>query len=191
MQNIGIIEVGGNSYDKNLIFYYDTNTKPYKDTFGYDWEKHIPNKPSWPDWSKPYKYPTPNYNEFLDAIKKIANSEFYNNLKVDIVNDVLETVVYAELPYADKDSIKVKVLNDELTISANKKLPVYEDSKSDKIVRICERKSASYNRTLPLVKDTFKYDKITVSYEDGLLTITIPKTNKAVDRQTERIFTVK
>ena len=76
----------------------------------------------------------------------------------------------AELPGFSKDDIKIDIENDCLTISAERKLED-EDKKKNFVKR--ERFYGSYSRSFDVTGiDT---DAIEASYNDGVLTLTMPK----------------
>ena len=95
--------------------------------------------------------------------------------KVDIIQNEKEVVVKADVPGAKKEDINVTVTEDTLTIRGEVRSD-FEEKKDNYFHS--ERFFGSYSRTLPLpalVDDT----KATAKFEDGVLTVTIPKATKS------------
>jgi len=101
--------------------------------------------------------------------------------RVDVRDEENSYVLEAELPGTTEKDIDVKVENDLLQIST-KNEEEKEEKKKGYLMR--ERRSASYHRSFVLPKDTDR-DKIEANFKDGLLTLTIPKTEVAKPRQIE------
>jgi HSP20 family protein len=99
------------------------------------------------------------------------------------VVDILETdssfAVKAELPGVDKDHVHVHIDNNILTIKGEKKLEV-KDEKRHRI----ECSYGSFVRSFSLPQD-IEVEKIEASYKDGILTLTLPKLEKAQPKQIE------
>ena len=94
---------------------------------------------------------------------------------VDIIERDNEYVLEAEVPGLKKDEIRIDLKDGVLTISGERK---YEDEeKKDKYTRV-ERCYGSFTRSFTL-PDHVETDKIDASYKDGVLTVTLPKGEKA------------
>lgn len=105
---------------------------------------------------------TPAFNKM--NVPAVNISENNDNYKIDVA-----------APGLKKDDFKVNVENDVLTISTEKK----EDTTESK--EKFTRKEFSYSSfkhsfTLPELSDT---EKINASYENGVMSITIPKKEEA------------
>jgi HSP20 family protein len=99
---------------------------------------------------------------------------------VDIYEDAQQDVVIkAELPGLTRDAIKVTFENNTLVIEGGRELP--PDIAQDKYHRM-ERHYGTFRRsfTLPLSVDT---NKAQASYQDGVLTITLPRREETKPRQ--------
>lgn len=94
---------------------------------------------------------------------------------VDVTEDENEFLIKAELPEVNKKDVKVLIDNGVLQISGERKFE--KEEKGRKYHRI-ERSYGSFERcfTLP---ETSKPEAMTAEYEDGLLTVHVPK-NKEV-----------
>jgi HSP20 family protein len=94
---------------------------------------------------------------------------------VDITEDDKEYLVKAELPDLKKEEVKVTVENGELTISGERKLE--KEEKNKKYHRI-ERSYGSFVRSFTL-PEAVNGDKVNAEFKDGLLTVHLPKDEKA------------
>ena len=115
-----------------------------------------------------------NFDPFRE-LDKMERSFFGNGSVVSAFRtDVSDTgdafKLEAELPGFSKDDIKIDIENDCLTISAERKFDD-EDKKKNFVKR--ERFYGSYSRSFDVTGiDT---DAIEASYNDGVLTLTMPK----------------
>ncbi len=87
--------------------------------------------------------------------------------------------VTAELPGLKKDDVHVTLENNVLTLSGERKLKDEEETKDHHRV---ERRYGAFFRsfTLPNKVDT---DKVEATFEDGVLQLTIPKTEEVKPRR--------
>jgi HSP20 family protein len=88
---------------------------------------------------------------------------------VDLYEDKDHTFVRAELPGVNRDDINVEVVDGYLTITAARKTPA-ADGKGEE--------SFSLSRSVSL-NDEVHADKVTAAYENGILTVTLPKREEA------------
>ena len=97
--------------------------------------------------------------------------------------DISETddafVVKAELPGVDKDDVSVKIENGILTIRGEKKTEI-EDKKKHRI----ECTYGSFVRSFTLPQAT-KSDSIEAEYKNGILNLTIPKSEEVKPKEIE------
>jgi HSP20 family protein len=100
---------------------------------------------------------------------------------VDIFEEANEIRILAELPGVSPDDVKISVENNVLTVHGTKHQATEE--KSDRVHRY-ERSYGAFERsfTLPATVDA---EKIKARYEHGVLTVTLPKAEKAKPRQIE------
>jgi HSP20 family protein len=103
--------------------------------------------------------------------------------RVDVTEDDDNLYVKAEIPGVDKKDIKVTVVDDVLTISGEKKNETRDENKN--YYRI-ERTSGSFSRSFTLPAEVIS-DKISAEYKDGVLHITLPKSeeSKVVEKKIE------
>jgi len=96
--------------------------------------------------------------------------------------DVIETEgtieIKAELPGLERKDIDISLDGNVLVIKGEKKL---EKEETDKHYHRKERRYGSFYRALRLPAEVVS-DKINATYKDGLLTITLPKTEESKKR---------
>lgn len=98
---------------------------------------------------------------------------------VDIFESENELVVKAELPGIDPKDVELNVENNVLSISGHRKLE-FEDKKEN--YHRVERAYGSFSRSFSLPR-LIDETKIEAEYKDGVLTVHIPKHEKAKPRQ--------
>jgi HSP20 family protein len=101
--------------------------------------------------------------------------------RVDVRELEKEFVLRAELPGVTKENVKVAVENRTVTISGEKK---YERSEDNQNLHIQETAYGEFSRSFNL-GDGVDESKIKADFKDGILTLTLPKSEKAVARQIE------
>lgn len=110
---------------------------------------------------------------FENFINDAMFPAFYANsgqMKVDIKENEKEYIVEAEIPGVQKDEINLEIDEGRLTISVNKNEEVQEE-KENYIRR--ERRSSVMTRSF--VVDNIMAEKVSAKYENGLLSVTLPK----------------
>ncbi|MBI1804440.1 MAG: Hsp20/alpha crystallin family protein [Ignavibacteriae bacterium] len=100
---------------------------------------------------------------------------------VDVVEKESEFIVKAELPGVDRKDVKITVQNDILTISGEKR---HEEEKNDRNYQRVERSYGSFQRSFTL-PSTVANDRIEAAYDNGILTVSIPKVEEAKRREIE------
>lgn len=96
-------------------------------------------------------------------------------LAIDIADNEEAVVVKAEVPGCKADDIEISVHGNTLTISGEKKL---EEQRKEKGYYHLERSCGSFRRDLDLPADVDP-EKVEAVCKDGVLSITLPKTEKA------------
>jgi len=103
------------------------------------------------------------------------------NPSVDVAETSDEIEVKAEIPGVNKDDIDVTVENNRLIISGEKR---QEEEEEGKNYYRSERIYGSFRRifTLPTQADA---DRVKASFENGVLTVKIPKTEVAKGKKVD------
>ncbi len=105
-------------------------------------------------------------------------------MKTDVIEEEKDYKVQAELPGFRKEDIHVDMKDGNLTISASHKEDNdKKDEKTGKYIRR-ERREASFQRSF-YVGETVKPEDITAKYENGVLTLVVPKLQPQVEQKEE------
>jgi HSP20 family protein len=107
-----------------------------------------------------------------------AGSEDWN-IALDVVQRADEIVVKASSPGVKPEDIDLTIEDNILTIRAERKAD-FEDEKSQYLVR--ERPVGSFYRALRL-PDTVDANKVQSNYENGVLTVVLPKAEEKKKKQ--------
>jgi HSP20 family protein len=94
---------------------------------------------------------------------------------VEIAEDKEQVIVKAEIPGLKKEDIQVNLSDNLLTISGERK---EETEKKEKGYYYSERSYGSFSRTIQLPAEV-KTDKASAKFKDGVLEISLPKTEQA------------
>lgn len=92
---------------------------------------------------------------------------------VDLYEDESNAYVRAELPGVIRDDIQVEMIEGNLSISAVRKTAGVEGQ---------PEQSFSFSRTLSIPSEV-SADKVAAAYENGVLTVTLPKQEQAKPRK--------
>lgn len=90
---------------------------------------------------------------------------------VDLYEDKGNTYVRAELPGVNREDIQVEAADGSLTITATRKEKAGE-----------QEQTYTYHRAIGLSAEV-QSDKITAAYENGVLTVTLPKQEEVKPRK--------
>lgn len=95
----------------------------------------------------------------------------------DAVRDDESVILYFDVPGVSADDIDVHVERNELTITANR---VWDSD--DKEILVSERPQGSFTRRV-MLSDILDADRLEASLSDGVLTVTIPVSEKSKPRK--------
>ena len=101
------------------------------------------------------------------------------NISLDVVQRSDEIVVKASIPGVKPETIDLAIEDNILTLRADRK-PDFEDEKS--VYLIQERPTGSFYRALRL-PETVDSSKVQSNYENGVLTIILPKAEEKKKKQ--------
>jgi HSP20 family protein len=118
--------------------------------------------------------PSFNHGSLLDELDRLfeagypapGRSPAFGAFPVDVYQDNDSVIVRAELPGFRKDDLHVHVADDTLTISGH-----FTSDTKDKETPKTE---TSLERAIAL-PENLNYDKVAAAYENGVLTVTLPK----------------
>ena len=100
---------------------------------------------------------------------------------VDISETDTAYILEADLPGMTKDDISVTVLEDRITLKGNR---TREEKHEEKGYRRFERAEGSFERSFR-INGGVDADHIDAKFENGVLTVTLPKPEEAKPRQIE------
>jgi len=100
---------------------------------------------------------------------------------LDVFEDKDNVVVKVELPGMKREDIDISLHEGMLSISGERK---HEAEQPDGDAYRSERFYGRFQRTVSLPKPVAS-DKVKAAYKDGILTVTLPKTEEAKPRQIE------
>ncbi len=98
---------------------------------------------------------------------------------IDIIDRGKELVVKADMPGVGKEDIDISLHDDTLTITGEVKAE--KETKEDNYYHM-ERRSSSFSRSVS-VPFKVEADKISASLKNGVLTVTLPKSEAAETRK--------
>ncbi|HYW42426.1 MAG TPA: Hsp20/alpha crystallin family protein [Bryobacteraceae bacterium] len=126
--------------------------------------------------------PLANLRVFEDAFTRLLSEPQSNrpwSPAVDIFETEEDLVLKADLPDVDLKDIDVRVENQTLTISGERK---FEKNESGKGYHRIERSYGTFMRSFA-VPNSFDTEKVGAAFNNGVLTVTLPKKEAAKPRQ--------
>jgi len=100
---------------------------------------------------------------FQSTLNSAGTGALGSQFPVDLYEDAGNTYVRAELPGVSREAINVEVADGVLTLTAARKQKTGE-----------QEESFSFSRAIEL-PEGLQTDKISAAYENGVLTVTLPK----------------
>jgi len=97
---------------------------------------------------------------------------------IDVTEDDKEIKVSADMPGIEDKDIDVSLENGVLTIRGEKRT---EKEEKEKRYHMMERSYGSFQRSIPVGADVDE-DKVTAEFKNGVLSITLPKSEKAKEK---------
>lgn len=99
--------------------------------------------------------------------------------RVDVVENKESFTVRAELPGMKKDEVKLKLENNVLTLSGEKR---YDEKHDEDNFHLRETRYGKFERSFRLT-DNIDRNSINADYKDGVLTISLPKTKESQSKE--------
>ncbi len=120
---------------------------------------------------------------FNDFVSPLSGTRVSSTLDWKPPVDIKETddamTIFAEIPGLTKENVSITLENNVLTISGERKFE--KDVEKENFHRI-ERVYGSFHRSFSLPANVAT-EKADASFRDGVLTVTLPKTDEAKPRQ--------
>jgi HSP20 family protein len=108
---------------------------------------------------------------FESVLSDFTGAPSADRFPVDLYEDKDNTYVRAELPGVDRADINVEMVEDYLTITAARKTKEGD-----------QEESFSFSRSVT-IPGAVQADKVAAAYENGVLTVTLPKREEAKPRK--------
>ncbi|MEP1035507.1 Hsp20/alpha crystallin family protein [Ekhidna sp.] len=133
------------------------------------------------------KYNANDYRptSFKSFVDRFFNEDFVGGSapsfspRVDIAESEKDFEIQLHVPGIKKSDFNIDLNDDQITISGERK---FENEKNEKNYHSVESYYGSFNRTFYL-PDVINKDKVDASYQDGILTITLPKDEKKTTKK--------
>ena len=132
--------------------------------------------PSWPAWRSSFDW---------GPLGRMESSFGVSIPATDLVEKDKAFELSAEMPGLEASNVEVSLSGNVLTIKGEKK---EEKEEKGKNTYLSERRYGSFQRSFQL-PDGIDKDKVEANFENGVLTVTMPKTAEAVKEQ--KTITVK
>ena len=116
---------------------------------------------------------------FLPASERPYGANYFYP-RADLVESEDDYKASLELPGINKEDFNISVRDGLLTVSGDKKIE--NGAKEEHEYRLYERYSGSFNRSFELPDDVNE-EAIEADYSNGVLTIRLPKSEKAKPRE--------
>jgi HSP20 family protein len=117
--------------------------------------------------------------------RKESLSRFTPRIDIDENNSQISVIV--ELPGLEEKDVNIKLTEDSLTLSGEKKYE--EEKKEGEKTLYRESRYGSFERVIPLSGVEIDHDKVSAAMKNGVLTIVLPKSEKA--QKKERTVSIK
>ena len=122
------------------------------------------------------------FDAAFPALSSLQREGYFGegDFPVDLYQEKDAFLVRAELPGFRKEDLSVEVNDGLLTVTGHRKTETKADDKDAKANAVTEERRVSRTISLP---EQIKADAIEAKYENGILTVTLPKREEAKPRQ--------
>lgn len=111
------------------------------------------------------------FNQIMDDFNTEDSQSGDVRVAVDVNETAAEMLIEAEIPGVAKSDVSLKATGNVLSISGEKK----PKSSEGRVSRSSERRFGAFSRLVTLPEEGLKMEEISAKFEDGVLTIHIPK----------------
>ena len=117
------------------------------------------------------------FRELADFERRFFSGNTFSSFGTDIRDNGSSYVLEADLPGVRKEDIQIDIDGDRLSISAQRSSHSEEKDSEGNYIR-CERSSGTFSRSFDI--SGVRSEDITAAYENGVLTLTMPKKEATV-----------
>jgi HSP20 family protein len=128
-----------------------------------------------------------NFNRFVDsffaptACRTAADASPRLAPRADVFEGDKDYIIRLDLPGVNRDDLNIEIENDTLNVSVERKFEAPEGYRS---LRSEHAESVTYRRTFELGRHVAS-DRIQARFADGVLELTLPKSDQALPRRIE------
>jgi HSP20 family protein len=124
----------------------------------------------------------PFFDDLMPPLGRLGSSMRVPD--TDVVERENEIEVICELPGMHPDEIELSLETNLLTISGEKTETREEGAREGETYHLMERRWGRFSRSFVLPREV-EQDQISAHFEDGVLTVTVPKSQRARPRRIE------
>jgi HSP20 family molecular chaperone IbpA len=124
------------------------------------------------------------FRPFFEDLMSPSNRLGMRSIDTDVIETEGEIRVVCEMPGMRPDDIDVELENNVLTLRGEKHEERSDENGDDASYHLRERRWGRFTRSFVLPREV-EQDRIRADYADGILTVTIPKSEKARRRRIE------
>lgn len=135
----------------------------------------------------PYRATSDLFNPLEAMFGPLATGRMGDTLRVpsaDVIERENDIQVVMEIPGMNPDDLDIDLENNVLTVSGEKREEREQDGDTGSTYHLSERRYGRFSRTFLLPRDV-ESDNIRARCENGLLRITVPKSERARRRRIE------
>lgn len=136
---------------------------------------NYPRRPAYPTLTSIARNPWYGLDSEMDRLFNsafgAATPGFGKSLLIDLYEDQNNAYVRADLPGVTRDAISIDLVENSLTIKATRKQGHGENAET-----------VTFNRAIT-VPENIKGESVSAAYENGVLTVTLPKKEEAKPRK--------
>jgi HSP20 family protein len=122
-------------------------------------------------WQGPWSGLESEIDRLFETVLGDYTAPATDRFPVDLYEDAENVYVRAELPGVDRADIQVEMVEDYLTVSATRKTGTEG-----------QEQTTSFSRSVS-IPEAVQNEKVTAQYQDGVLTVTLPKKEEAKPRK--------
>lgn len=123
---------------------------------------------------------------FTESVARSGGSSYQFVPRVDVIEEDKAFEIHIAVPGVNKEDFKIDLNDNYLTVSGERKFSEKKDEKNENLYRSFETQYGSFSRSFSLPENV-DGGKITASYSNGILVVTVPKDEKKSLKQTIKV----